>query len=199
MRQDELSNLWQSQVSPSSNSQKEREAEEMLTMVIEKTRKFDRQILLRNVREYVGAFIVTAIFAWFAWKVPTRVEELGDAIVAASGIWIIYYLYRFGAGPRTLDPGVSLNAYGELLRESYDREVRLARSVKYWYLLPMYVGLVVANLGFWLRLHSQGKSARAAFVSLAIITLGFVGVWILNEVYAVRHLEKLKRQLGETD
>ena len=47
----------------------------MLTMVIERTRKFDRQILLRNVREYVGAFIVTGVFAWFAWKAPSRPGE----------------------------------------------------------------------------------------------------------------------------
>src|SRR5713101_3869697 len=38
MSQDELSNLWQSQAASSSSSQKEKEGEEMLTMVIERTR-----------------------------------------------------------------------------------------------------------------------------------------------------------------
>ena len=168
----------------------------MLTMVIERTRKFDRQILLRNVREYVPAFIVTAVFSWFAWKAPTGLERIGDVIVAASGIWVVYYMYRFGAGPKALDPGVNLNAYSQLLRESYDREVRLARSVKYWYLLPMYVGLAVVNVGFWMRLRGEGRSPLHALVSMAIITVGFGGVWALNEIWAVRCLEKLKRQLA---
>lgn len=195
MSQDELSNLWQNQAASSSSLQKEKEGEEMLTMVIERTRKFDRRILLRNVREVVAAFIVSGIFAWFAWRAPSGLEKIGDAIVAASGVWITFYLLRFGSGPKALDPGLNLNAYGQLLRESYDREVRLARSVKYWYLLPMYVGMAVLTLGMGLRLHGAGQSARPAVMSIVIVTCGFAFVWILNEVYAVRCLEKLKREL----
>jgi uncharacterized protein involved in response to NO len=194
---DKLSNLWRSEASSSSISsqQKEKEGEEMLTMVIERTRKFDRRILLRNVREIVGAFIVTAVFAWFGWKAPSGLEKIGDAIVAASGVWIAYYIVRFGGGPKALDRGLNLNAYGQLLRENYEQQTRLARTVKYWYLLPMYAGLLVANLGFWLRMHGTGQSARPALVSMAIVTVAFGFVWILNEVYSVRCLEKLKREL----
>ena len=194
---DLLNDLWRSEAasSSSSSSQKEKEGEEMLTMVIERTRRFDRQILLRNVREVAAAFIVTGIFAWFAWRVPSGLEKIGDVIVALSGVWITYYVLRFGAGPKALDPGVSLNAYSQLLRENYDRQVRLVRSAKYWYLLPMYVGLTVLSLGMWLRLHGAGQSGRPAVVSMVIITAGFGFVWVLNEAYAVRCLEKLKREL----
>jgi hypothetical protein len=193
---DKLNDLWRSEAPSSSRLQKEKEGEDMLTMVIERTRKFDRRILLRNVREVVAAAIVTGIFAWFAWKAPAGLERIGDVIVAASGVWITFYLLRSGSGPRALDPGMNLNAYGQLLHESYDREVRLARSVKYWYLLPMYVGLAVVSLGMGLRLHGAGQSARPAVVSMVIVTVGFGLVWILNEVYAVRCLEKLKRELA---
>jgi hypothetical protein len=192
---DKLNDLWRSEASPSSNSQKEKEGEEMLTMVIERTRKFDRQILLRNVREVIAALIVTTVFAWFAWKAPSGLERIGDVTVAASGIWTAFYMLRFGSGPKALDPGVNLNAYGQLLHESYDRQARLARSVKYWYLLPMYVGMAVVSLGVWLRLHGSGHSGWPAFVSMAIITVASGAVWILNEVYAVRCLERLKREL----
>lgn len=195
MSQDELSNIWQSQASSSSTTQKEKEGEEMLTMVIEKTRKFDRRILLRNVREVVAAAIVSGVFAWFAWEAPSGLERIGDAIVAASGVWTAFYMLRFGSGPGALDPGMNLNAYGQLLHESYDRQMRLARSVKYWYLLPMYVGMAVVSLGVWLRLHGAGHSGWPAFVSMAIITVACGAVWILNGVYAVRCLEKLKREL----
>jgi hypothetical protein len=194
---DLLNDLWRSQAASSSTSsqQKEKEGEEMLTMVIERTRKFDRTILLRNVREVVAAFIVTGIFAWFAWRAPSGLEKIGDVIVAASGIWIAFYVTRFGAGPKTLDPGLNLNAYSQLLRQNYDRQVRLVRSAKYWYLLPMYVGLAVLSVGVWQRLHGAGQSGRPAVVSMVIITAGFGFVWVLNEVWAVRHLEKLKREL----
>jgi hypothetical protein len=191
------SGLWRSEAASSSSSflQKEKEGEEMLTMVIERTRRFDRQILLRNVREVVAAFMVTGIFAWFAWRAPSGLEKIGDAIVAASGIWIAFYVTRFGSGPKALDPGVNLNAYSQLLRENYDRQVRLVRSAKFWYLLPMYAGLAVLSFGMWLRLHDAGQSGRPAVVSMVIITAGFGFVWALNEVWAVRYLEKLKREL----
>jgi hypothetical protein len=193
---DRLNDLWRSEASSSSSpEQKEREGEEMLTMVIERTRKFDRTILLRNVRELVAAVIVTGIFAWFAWKAPSGLERIGDAITAASGVWITFYVLRFGAGPKALDPGVNLNAYNALLRENYDRQVRLARSAKYWYLLPMYAGLAVLSLGSWLRLHGAGKSPWAPVVSMVIVTAACGLAWVLNEVYAVRCLEKLKREL----
>jgi len=197
---DRLTELWRSgDLSPSTppdpQEPQEKEGEAMLTMVIERTRKFDRRILLRNVREVAAALIVTAIFARFAWKAPSALERIGDAIVAASGVWVAYYMLRFGGGPKALDPGVSLNAYSQLLRESYDRQVRLARSVKYWYLLPMYVGIAVMNLGMWLRLHGAGQSGRPAVESMVIITTACVAVWILNQVYAVRCLEKMKREL----
>ena len=195
-RDDRLNDLWRSEASSSSSpEQKEREGEEMLTMVIERTRKFDRQILLRNVREVAAALIVTGIFAWFAWKAPSGLERIGDAITAASGVWITFYVLRFGAGPKALDPGVNLHAYHALLRGNYDRQVRLVRSAKYWYLLPMYAGLAVLSLGMWLRLHGAGQSGRPAVMSMLIITVGFGFAWILNEVYAVRCLEKLKREL----
>jgi hypothetical protein len=193
---DKLNDLWRSGASSSTSpQQREKEGEEMLTMVIERTRKFDRMILLRNMREVVAAAIVTGIFAWFAWKAPSGLERIGDAITAASGVWIAFYVLRFGAGPKALDPGVNLNAYSALLRENYDRQVRLVRSAKFWYLLPMYAGLAVVSLGLWLRLHGAGQSGRPAVMSMVIITVGFGFVWILNEVYAVRCLEKVKREL----
>ena len=194
---DRLHDLWRSESASSSTSpeQQEREGEEMLTMVIERTRKFDRTILLRNVREVVASLIVTGVFAWFAWKAPSQLERAGFVMVAASGIWIVYYLVRFAGGPGRLDPGVNLSGYNRLLLQSYEQQIRSARSVKYWYLLPMYAGLVVTSVGSWLRLHGAGKSPWGSVVSMVMVTAAFGFVWVLNEVYAVRCLEKLKREL----
>jgi hypothetical protein len=165
-------------------------------MVIERTRRFDRRIAARNAIECVAAALVVGMFAWFAWKTPSGLEKVGAATVAASGVWIAYYILRFGSGPKALDPGVSLNAYSQVLRTSYEQQIRLLRNVKYWYLLPPYAGILVGNIGLWLRMHGEGKSPWSAVVNVIIVT-GFFGVvWILNEVYAVRRLEKWKRELA---
>ena len=167
----------------------------MLTLVIEKTRSFDRRIAVRNAIEYSAAAVVTVLFAWFAWRAPTLPERIGLSVVAASGVWITFYLIRFGSGPKPLDPGVSVNAYRQLLSENYDQQIRLLRSVKYWYLLPPYLGLLIANLGFWLRIKESGTAPWVALTTMGIVTGVFVLVWMANEFLGVRHVEHLKRDL----
>src|ERR1022692_484195 len=109
MNRDQLCDLWHGE----SPSPIEKEGKEMLTMVIERTRSFDRRIAVRNAVECVADVLVVGIFTWLAWRAPSVLERLGDGMVAASAIWIGYYILRFGSGPRTLDPGVSLNAYNQ--------------------------------------------------------------------------------------
>lgn len=168
----------------------------MLTMVIERTRTLDRRIAVRNAIECVAGFFVMGIYAWSAWKAPSGLEKIGDAMVAGSGVWIAYYILRFGSGPRPLDPGVSLNAYHQLLRAGYEQQIRLLRNVKYWYLLPPYIGVLVASLGLWLRLHGEGRNPWSVLISVGAVTCVFVLGWIANEVYGLRYLERLKGELS---
>jgi hypothetical protein len=195
MSRDQLCDLWHGEF-PSPDK---KEGGEMLNMVIERTRSFDRRIAVRNTIECVAGLGVAGIFAWFAWRAPSLLERAGNAIVAASGLWIAFYIVRFGSGPRRLDPGVSLNAYNQLLRANYKQQIRLLRNVKYWYLLPPYVGILLANLGLGLRLHAAGTNLWSAVVSVATVTFVFVLVGIANEVYGVRHLKHLERELSSIE
>ena len=194
MSRDELSELWHSETP----SLIEKEDEKMLTMVIEKTRNFDRRIVARNMREYMAAFIGLPFAIWGAWAAPSPLVRAGFVILTASALWVVYYIRRF-AGPKRLDPGASLNAYSQLLRASYEQQIRLLRTVKYWYLLPLYVGILVISLGRGLQAHAEGKSPRDAVVYMAAVTCLYVLIWILNEVYGVRRLERLKRELSSIE
>ena len=171
----------------------------MLTMVIEKTRNFDRRIVARNMREYMAAFIGLPFAIWGAWAAPSPLVRAGFVILTASVLWVVYYIRRF-AGPKRLDPGASLNAYSQLLRASYEQQIRLLRTVKYWYLLPLYVGILVISLGRGLQAYAEGKSPwGVSLVYMAIVACLLVVVWILNEVYGVRRLERLKRELSSIE
>ena len=192
--QDDFRNLWHSEA----GIQPATRGEEMLTLVIERTRRFDRQIAVRNSIECIASALVVGMFAWFAWRAPNEIIRAGMAIVALSGVWIAFYILRYGGGPKPLDPGIDLSAYPRILRESYERQIRLLRRVKYWYLLPLYIGLVVGSVGLWFQLASEGRNLLARLASLldfGITTIVFVFVWILNERYGVRKLERLKEEL----
>jgi len=195
MSRDQLCDLWQGD---SHSIKRTMEDREMLTMVIERTRSFDRRIAARNAMECIAAVIVVGIFSWFAWRAPSTLEQLGFGMVAASAIWIGYYILRFGAGPGPLDPAASLNGYQQVLRANYEQQIRLLRNVKYWYLLPPFVGLLVANLGLCLRLGSV-QGLWIALVTMATVTCIFGLVWIANEVYGVRYIERLKRDLSSIE
>ena len=124
--QDEIRELWLGGTA----SQPGKRGEEMLTLVIERTRSFDRRIAIRNVTECLAAALVTGIFGWFAWKAPNGISRAGMAIVALSGVWIAYYILRYGGGPKRLDPGMDLCQYGRLLREEKANNSRCCLSAK---------------------------------------------------------------------
>ncbi len=172
----------------------------MLAFVIEKTRAFDRRIAVRNVIEVLASAFVFCLFGFLAWKAPNAVIRVGMAVVALSGVWISGYILRYGAGPKQLDAGMDLSEYRRLLQENYDQQIRLLRRVKYWYLLPPYVGIVIGNVGVWMQLTAEGQPMAirlASLVGVPFVTLVFAGIWVLNEHYGVRHLEKLKREVGD--
>lgn len=187
---DELRDLWREQPAVPV-----RKGEDMLTLVIERTRKVDRQIAARNTREICAALLVMVVFAIMAWHAGGWIERIGWTITSASGVWIVFYLMRHGKGPGRPDRDASVAAYTAVLAEFYDRQIRLLRSVKYWYILPMYCGIVVAALGQWLRWHDTA----AKLLSMSIVTAGCIGVAILNERYGVRRLEQLRAELPRND
>jgi hypothetical protein len=186
--QDELRDLWCSQSHPGPKG------EDMLAVVIERTRTLDRRIAVRNALEIVASLIVVAFFAFVATKAPSPLEMAGSLLVAASGAWIAFYVWRKGTGPSMPVPDADLHSYEALLLENYDHQIRLLKSVKYWYLLPPYLGLFVGWIGHATRVGWDAVS-WADYLNLVVFTSVFICIWILNEVYGVRHLRRLKQEL----
>ena len=117
------------------------------------------------------------------------------AVVAASGLWIAWYVRQFGSGPANPDRGADLQSYERLLADNYQRQISLLRSVKYWYLLPPYLGFIVVMIGRMIRISAERSPRWFEFMDLVIVTLVFGAVWAANEIYGVRHLRGLQRDL----
>jgi hypothetical protein len=189
---DELRQIWSSQ----RDFERTKGGEEMLASVIEKTRTLDRMVAARNMRECLAGVFVAAFFAWAAWSAPSVLERLGMTIVSLTGAWYAYYLPRYGKGPRRLDPSANLTAYRAILREGYDQQIRLLRSVKYWAILPAYVGVLMARIGTGMRLAAEGKNPWTNVSSVAIVTAIFIAVWFLMEFRSLPRLQRLKDDLS---
>jgi len=187
--QDELREIWSSQ--PLCGELK---GEEIMEVVQRKIRHFDRAIALRNLLECIAAVAVAVFFVWSAFRMPNAVMKTGSIVVAAGAVWIVYYLLRHGQAAPAADPSQDVVGYTRCLIERYDRQIRLLKSVKYWYLLPLYLGLLILSAG---RLV-DAKSGRLGWWGLgepAVISAVFAAVWWLNEVAGVGWLSKERARL----
>jgi hypothetical protein len=180
---DELRELWCSQSDPIAITR-----EELIMLVQKKTYQFDRLILIRNLLESASALAVTVMFLTMAAHAPDALQRTGLLIVAASGLWIIIFLLRYGRASAPADPDQELNGYQRALVERYDHQIRLIKSVKYWYLLPPWIGLLIGSTGVLLQELHNGRFGWYDFIAPVIYTASFAFVWWLNEVYAVARL-----------
>ncbi len=185
-----LEELWKGQVIDTGTK-----GEEMRRIVLEKTATFDRMIRLRNRIEMVAALFVVATFGYFAWLQRNGLERAGSIIIVAGALWIVYYIRQHGAGPEDPSPDQTVTNYQRALVLKYEHQVRLLRRVKFWYLAPLYIGLLTGSAGMLRERAKQGTLAWADAIVPLSYTLVFAGVWWLNEVYSVRKLQQWRAQI----
>jgi hypothetical protein len=183
---DELGQIWNS---PSGGARCDTAA--LVGHLERKTRGFDRTIRYRDLRESAGGLVVTVIFLWFAFHDRSALELVAHLWLAGCGVWVMGYLWRYSKATRQPAPEQALVAYQQQLVERYDRQIRLLKSAKYWYILPFWAGLLfdayaaVARTGRW----------SAFGLEVGIVTLINAGLWWLNEGPGVRYLRKERQNL----
>lgn len=167
-----------------------------LARTIEQTiHQFDRSLFWRNSREYAGGGVMLLVFAAAAFThsrvVP--VPLFGMAAVA----FVLGYLWWKHRTDHSLDPTADAREYQAALLERFDRQIRLLRSVRYWYFLPLYLWVFAAtavnalhrpaHVSPWA--HALGLSAGLVFVTIVFIWLAR-----LNERYAASRLAAARKR-----
>jgi len=152
---------------------------------------FDRTLRYRDLRESAAGAMVAAVFLWFAVHDRSPLERAAHVWLAACGVWIAYYLWRYARASRKPAPEQTLLAYQQALLSRYDRQIRLLRSAKYWYILPFWAGLLFSAAA-----GLERTSNTTAFWLVAVwVTLGNAVVWWLNGVAGVRYLRNERHKL----
>lgn len=94
---------------------------------------------------------------------------------------------------QTVDPSMDSRSYQTALLDRYDRQIVLLKSVRYWYVLPIWsntIALVAAKAKSPWGLRAGGFAAG--------MTVFCAGIIWLNEVYAVRRLLVERNRIAET-
>jgi len=189
-KSDELEQLWQTQPVLS-----EIRGEEMREIIMQKMTKFDRTIGRRNLREVCGALVGAIAFSYIASQQTYWISRIGSAIVLATFVWIIYYFLRYGSGPADPDPGQDAAGYQRALVAKINHQIRLVRSAKLWFLLPMYVGLALGTAGDVITHSTAGNLSWRDAVAPVLYTVVFAAIWWANDVYAAGKLHQWRAQL----
>jgi hypothetical protein len=190
---DELRELWCSQRYSTAT-----EGEDLVKLVQKRTRQFDRAIFVRNLLECAAAVIGAVLMTQLAVRAHA-LQRVGFIVIAASAAWIMYYLLRYGRAPANADPDQDLNSYKRALLERYDRQIRLLKSVKYWYLLPPYVGLLIECAGELVNDAKLGALPWRDFLLPVFYSAFFAFGWWLNEVHGVARLRTERSRLLSLD
>lgn len=112
-----------------------------------------------------------------------------DLWLAGCGLWVVFYLKRYSGLSRTPAPDQSLASYRAELLDRYDRQIRLLKTAKYWYVLPFWLGMMLLEF-------SRSTHDISFFAGVTFMTGILAVVWWLNEGPGVRHLRRKREELA---
>ncbi|HYL77884.1 MAG TPA: hypothetical protein VEU96_26970 [Bryobacteraceae bacterium] len=183
---DELRDIWQSDAGGGGVN-----PHQLLGQLQRRMRDFEGTIRRRDLRETIGGVLVAFFFVWQAISASDTLTRIACIWIAGCGVWVIFYLRRYSRASRNPAPEQTLAAYRQALREKYDRQIRLLKSAKYWYVLPFWIGLMLIAVGSFER---KGGAMRFLLTAIWFTAVNAV-VWWLNEVKGVRSLRAKRADL----
>jgi hypothetical protein len=151
---EEWTRMWQGRMASQEDS--ERVARTIMAQVW----RFDQTLFWRNAREYAAGIVLLVVFVG---QLVIGDDRVGALLGIGSVGFVIGYLWYKHRGLQPLDPAADAIAYKTALLARVDDQIRLLRSVTYWYLLPLSLP------SLWQAMHVWDKSPWAAALSLAVV------------------------------
>ena len=149
----------------------EHDPERVARTIMAQVWRFDQTLFWRNAREYAAGIALLVVFVGQLFMGDDRV---GALVGIASVGFVLGYLWWKHRGLHPLDPASDAIAYKAALLARVDDQIRLLRSVTYWYLLPLSLPTLWQAVGVW------DKSPWAAVVSMAVVGALFTFLRWLN-------------------
>jgi hypothetical protein len=179
--EDEWMQLWQTHTAGSPDA--ERHARVMLTQVW----RFDHKIFWRNFREYAAGLILMVIYAG---QMISGKEARTGAIGFVCVGFVMAYLWWTHRRLVPLDPTADIATYRAAMLKRYDDQIRLLRTMPYWYLAPLFVPALSVAASTWHR--SRGPT----LLFVAIVVALYVLIGWLNVRVGVRMLRAAREKIA---
>jgi hypothetical protein len=189
----ELRALWQSQ------------RPEFIPMPAEELRKVSsklaRSVYWRNLREYLGAAVVVAAFAFYSYKFHTVLLRLGSGLTIAGALFMVLQLHRKGSAANMTTEMEAVNCL-EYYRTALVRQRDLLSTVWKWYLLPFAPGMCLFLIGL-LKFVLDQPASRLHYGLIALVFgitfAGCAGVFVLVGALNQRAARDLQSKIDALD
>ena len=163
---------------------------EILRLVQTQSDAFDREIRRRDWIESIAAAAAALFFGALAWLESSLLVTAGGLLIVAGCVFIFWHLRRTRtqfAAPESAEP-----VKQRLLRErdKLDAQIRLLKSVLWWYILPLLIGLLLVTVG------DNGWSTFTFVYGSGAIALN-VGIYIMNQRAVRNDLRPRRERLSE--
>jgi len=166
------------------------ELQDLLNVVQHRCTGMERTIHGRDVREILAAVFVVGAFAsmWPIYR-SSPVAILGVTLICLGAALIIYVLLS-ARKPEPLSFDASVLDFTRNRLAWLDGQIRLLRTVVWWYVAPLCTGLLLLHWGI-------NRGAWLVFGLQALIVIAVAaGVVVLNQ-WAVRHsLQPVRDELA---
>jgi len=169
---------------------------EVLSYLDKGAGKLDTEVSQRNLREWAACLFGIVAAALVYTTANNAFQVAGAILLGASAVFVGGYLWCFGRPAPQPDPAASLSAYRSALAAKFDRQILLLRRAKYWYVAPIYVGLMTWQAGELLEAIDKGRDRLWLDAVFLVLLTAFFG-WLawLNEVKGVRELKRGREEL----
>jgi hypothetical protein len=178
-------------------SEKRQEFIEFIARTCRKVERLEASVVRRDVVESAIALLCCAIFGAMFLYLKHPVARSGAALVALGCLYVIFQLHRARSGPRKSEWDDSVRDFCEKELERLESQVRLLRSVAWWYICPLVLGANLVVFG----VAGAGTFSLIYLVSTLLFSWG---VYAFNQRAvakyfspAITELNELRRELGE--
>jgi CubicO group peptidase (beta-lactamase class C family) len=193
MHDDDLKRLWQEQRFDAPPALAD---EQQLAAMKRKMKGFGRSIFWRDCRESIAAVFIIIYFGWQFFVVSSLLPKLGCVILVLSSVFICWYPLRQKRRVAAAAPDATMTEALECELKKIEVEIGLLRSIFWWYLLPLGVGVLVFYLGIRLSLASSVADLLASSAGYVVFVLAlYAFIYWLNQRAVDKCLLPLKREL----
>jgi hypothetical protein len=172
------------------------DVDEILTYVVKRSEKFDRGIRWENRIEWLGTLVGLVFVVKLMSMVESPVEIAFGISIGAFLVGLKLHYWLKGYSKWQVDPSLSRPLYRATLEKKFNKQIRLMRNAKYWFVLPL---VVTGSTTAWAYL--LGDPAEMDWFFFPLILVGTMLSWWAIEAGAVKSVrsdwEKVRRALDD--